>query len=109
LGYSVADGTFQWTGKSDLTQADILSHGSERVENKSELEDMIREWLSGGEKPVTEINELAEGLGFSPKAVYTARKKLCDKPRRVGGTGTKGHWVTKLKEQCVITNTCGKG
>ena len=97
MGYSVADGSFRWTGESDVTQAEILSHGSEGAESGSELEDMIGEWLSDGERPVTEVNKLAKELGYSQKSVYMVRKRLCTS-QRVGGVAGNGHWVTGLRE-----------
>ena len=97
MAYSVANGSFRWTGDSDLTQAEILSHGSEAAESGSELEDMIREWLSDGERPVTEVNKLAKELGYSQKSVYMVRKRLC-RNHRVGGVAGNGHWVTGLRE-----------
>ena len=96
--YSVANGSFRWTGDSDLTQAEILSHGSERAEGGSELEDMIREWLSGGERRVSEVNALAKELGYSERSVYRVRKRLC-LSERVGGIADDGHWIIRLRNE----------
>ncbi|MFC1944614.1 AAA family ATPase [Chloroflexota bacterium] len=91
IGYEMRDGTFHWTGESDLTAARILS--VEDGEGKSAIDEAI-EFLKGelDEGPVEakQVFSDARTLFLSEKTIKRAKRILGIISRRQGETGKRG-------------------
>ncbi len=95
LGFSVADGKFEWTGPSDLTALDVLAPESSRKSSAlSKAEEFLMTFLSGGPKPGSEVTAAAKNAGIALKTLYRAARELVKKRP----TKFKGEWTWELDE-----------
>ena len=93
LGYKIDDGGFTWTGKSDLTEKDILSSDTE-AEGRTEIAeacDYLRDQLANGPKLQ---KELEAGGGFTERTLQRAAKRVGVKKSR---EGRGGRWSWSLQ------------
>ena len=94
LLFTIEDG-IRFLGISDMT-ADKLLTGSKDEPKQSKVltaAELLRERLSEGEVPATELLETFAELGFGEKTVKTAKKELGVKSRKEGST-----WIWYLEE-----------
>jgi hypothetical protein len=87
LGYVIeGDGSFRWTGKSDLTAVDLQEAESTREERSDIAEacDYLEQTLAGGPR---KVNELADGTDVHPRTLRRAAQKLGIRRTRDGERG----------------------
>jgi AAA domain-containing protein/DnaB helicase-like protein len=93
LAYEIGgDGSFRWTGKSDLTAVDLQAAESTR-EERSDLEeacDYLEQALAGGPR---KVKELEDGTCVHTRTLRRAAEKLGVKRTR---DGERGPWVWAL-------------
>jgi hypothetical protein len=95
LGYTIeADGSFRWTGKSELTAVDLQEAESTR-EQRSDIDeacDYLEKTLAAGPR---KVRELEEGTDVHPRTLRRAAQKL-----RVQRTrdGERGAWIWELEQ-----------
>jgi hypothetical protein len=93
LGYEIGgDGSFRWTGKSDLTAVDLQAAESTR-EERSDLEeacDYLKQALARGPR---KVKELEDGTCVHTRTLQRAAQKLGVKRTR---DGERGAWVWEL-------------
>jgi hypothetical protein len=100
LGYVIdADGSFRWTGESDLTASALLSpeSGVEDAGALEEAEDFLANTLGGSARSVNEILVEAQRLGISKRTLKRAKKSKGVQSRKGGMTGG---WEWALPEGC---------
>jgi hypothetical protein len=70
IGYAIEDGTFRWTGASDLTEDAILASGARSSDRSSlqEAVDFLELTLAEGPVPVKEVQRAAADLGIAVKS-----------------------------------------
>jgi hypothetical protein len=94
LGYVIeSDGSFRWTGKSELTAVDLQAAESTR-EERSDIDeacDYLIENLTGGPK---KVKELQDGTELHPRTLRRAAQKLGLKRSR---DGERGAWIWELR------------
>ncbi len=93
LGYKIDDSGFTWTGKSDLTEKDILSSDAE-ADGRTEIAeacDYLRGQLASGPKLQ---KELEAGSGFTERTLQRAAKRIDVKRSR---DGERGPWLWSLQ------------
>jgi len=75
--------------------------GTEAQTERAEAEELLRDFLSDGPRPVTEIEAEAKGAGISWRTVRRAQKALGIKPYRKAesgdGLGKAGRWYWSLQ------------
>lgn len=101
MGYEISEGSFYWTGTSDLTAGRILaSQGNEEDRSaRSSAEDFLREALSAGPRPSKEIQKEAREAGISSTTLSRAKQALRVKAQKEGRPGEKDQrWVLALPE-----------
>ena len=93
LGYEIGgDGSFRWTGKSDLTAVDLQAAESTR-EERSDIDeacDYLEQSLASGPR---KIKELEDGTDVHTRTLRRAAQKLGVKRTR---DGERGAWVWEL-------------
>jgi hypothetical protein len=93
LGYEIGgDGSFRWTGKSDLTAVDLQAAESTR-EERSEIDEAsnyLEQTLADGPR---KVKELEEGTDVHRRTLQRAAQKLGVKRTR---DGERGAWVWEL-------------
>jgi hypothetical protein len=90
LGYAIeADGSFQWTGESELTPAAFVAAESSDEEKgaRQEAEDFLRDILSEGPRPQKQIGEEAMQAGIADRTLRRAKKRLKLVARKRGMAG----------------------
>ncbi len=90
LGYTIeADGSFRWTGESDLTASAILAAESSAEEEGAgqEAEEFLRNILSEGPRPQKEIMAEAKQAGIADRTLRRAKKRLKIVARKHGMAG----------------------
>jgi hypothetical protein len=94
LGYTIeADGSFRWTGKSELTAVDLQEAESTR-EERSEIDeacDYLEQTLASGPR---KVRELEDGTHVHSRTLRRAAQKLGVVRTRDGG---RGAWVWALR------------
>ena len=88
------DGAIEWIGESALTVEDCYSSTKARgpvASARIEAEGMLREMLSGGSVPVTEILQEARGLGIGEITMRRAKQTLGVESIKIGYDGL-WHW-----------------
>jgi putative DNA primase/helicase len=103
VGKDIVASAISWEGERIACTADeILSanrEGSEKPE-RAEAEEFLRDALSSGPRPSTEIEAEARGAGVSWRTVRRAQKALGIKPYRKAeagdGLGKSGRWYWSL-------------
>ena len=93
LGYEIGgDGSFRWTGKSDLTAIDLQAAESTREERSAidEACDYLEQALADGPR---KVKELEEGTDLHTRTLRRAAEKLGVKRTR---DGERGPWVWAL-------------
>ncbi len=101
-GFKLEDGTFTWTGESELTAGAVLRAERSPESSNSSLEEakeVISSALQSGERPQSEIEEIAKGHGISNGTLRRAKKELGVIPRRApepGGGRGNGKWCWRL-------------
>lgn len=91
IGFELRDGNFYWTGECSLTAGQILA--TEDTEHTSALDeaiDFLKEELTDGPVPASEILSNARSAGLSEKTVRRAKSRLGISTRRQGETGKRG-------------------
>ena len=92
VGFELKEGSFCWTGESDLTAARILA-AEDSQDGKSardEASDFLREELSNGPVEWQQIEKDRKAAGISEITLRRAREKLGVKIRREGELGKRG-------------------
>ena len=86
LGYSIDDGIFRWTGKSDLTAANLLAAepGSDESSALGEAKEFLREILQTGPRKEPDVVEEAKQAGISKSTLKRAKKQLGIHSRKSG-------------------------
>ncbi len=93
LGYLIeGDGSFGWTGKSDLTAVDLQEAESTREERSDldEASDYLEQTLAGGPR---KVKELQDGTGVHTRTLRRAAQKLGVQRTR---DGERGPWIWAL-------------
>jgi hypothetical protein len=97
-----ADGAlFRWTGKSSLTEADLLSIPEQRKSGggMSKAESFLLNALGEGERPASEIAKEALTVGLTEQNLRTACEKLGVKKRKGGNSHTEEQkWFWRLPD-----------
>ena len=104
VGYEIRNGSFFWTGPSDLTAECILapSVGEKRRTGAGEAEDFLQEALRFGPRPSEQVQKDARVVDISEWNLRKARRKLGIKPRKVGQPGDKDQqWLWELPNTVV--------
>jgi len=98
LGYSTANGSFSWTGESDLTAQDLLSRESSKEEGDAiaEAKEFLASKLSEKACMVNELYAESEQLGISKVTLKRAKKQLKIEAQKIGLTGG---WEWSLPKQ----------
>jgi RecA-family ATPase len=95
LGYCIAaDGSFRWTGKSELTAVDLQEAESTR-EQRSDIDeacDYLEQTLAAGPR---KVRELEEGTDVHPRTLRRAAQKLGVRRTR---DGERGAWIWELEQ-----------
>jgi hypothetical protein len=95
LGYVIeADGTFRWTGESQLTASTILGPELTAEENgaMAEAKDFLLSALAQGGRPIEEIEAEARQEGISERTLRRAKKALGVESSKPGMT-TGWQWL----------------
>lgn len=85
----------QWSGRSELTAASLLtvSFSSDERDERAEIEDLLRDVLADGRVPANEVLGAGRKAGHSDKAIRAARKRLGVEIQREGfGAGGLSYW-----------------
>ena len=108
IGYELRDGSFYWTGESDLTWQKILSaeDSSDGRSVKDEAIEFLRDELADGAVEVKQVERDADAAGINSRTLRRARENIGVKVRRQGETGRKGggRWLWELPEFLVDQN-----
>jgi putative DNA primase/helicase len=103
VGNEIVASSITWeTERITRTADEILAAGRNANEapERSEAEDFLRDILSGGSRPATEVEAEAKGAGVSWRTVRRAQKSLGIKPYRRAetgdGLGKAGRWYWAL-------------
>jgi hypothetical protein len=100
LGYSIeADGTFRWTGESELTAAALLAPESNEEETgaMAEAKDFLSRALAQGARSAKDVETEARQERISRRTLKRAKKELRVQSRKCGMTGA---WEWALPEGC---------
>jgi hypothetical protein len=102
IGYELTDGSFYWTGESDLTVARILAveDSGEVKTARDEAADFLRDELADGPVEATQVWRDAREAGLSEITVKRAKAMLGIITRRHGETGKRsgGKFTWELPE-----------
>jgi hypothetical protein len=93
LGYAIeGDGSFRWTGRSDLTAVDLQEAESTR-EERSDIDeacDYLEQTLAGGPR---KVKDLQDGTDVHARTLRRAAQKLAVQRTR---DGERGPWIWAL-------------
>lgn len=91
-------GRLTLSGESEKSVQDILGdHGNGNVGSaRGEAERFLRELLKNGPVSAKSAQDQAADAGISPKALRTAREKICDVNK--GGMAEGWHWTLKCED-----------
>jgi len=98
IGYEIqADGTFHWTGESQLTASAILAPelNGEETGPMTEAKDFLLRALSRGARPSRDVQDEAQHEGISERTLKRAKKVLGVVSRKCGMDGI---WECALPE-----------
>jgi hypothetical protein len=98
LGYTIdTDGSFRWTGESELTASSLLAAESCADEEGAgqEAEDFLRDTLRGGPRLQKEIMADARQVGIAERTLRRSKKRLRIVARK---RGMEGGWEWELPE-----------
>jgi hypothetical protein len=99
LGYTIEapDGTFRWTGESELTAAALLAPESNEVETgaMAEAKDFLSNALAQGARPAKDVEAEARQERIRERTLKRAKKVLGVQSRKCGMTGA---WEWALPE-----------
>jgi hypothetical protein len=98
LGYIIeADGTFRWTGESELTAAALLAPESNDEETgaMAEAKDFLSSALAQGARPAKDVEAEARQEGISERTLKRAKKVLGVQSRK---SGMSDGWEWSLPE-----------
>ncbi len=97
LSFTLDEGQFAWTGKSDLSAEEILapSTGPSKL---AQAKEFLRGQLVNGPTPSEQILIEGKQAGFSEKTLRRAKDQLGMKSRRQGFGGGKWDWY--LPDNC---------
>jgi len=92
IGFELREGSFYWTGESDLTAARILAaEGSQDCKSaRDEAADFLIDELSNGPVEWQKIDQDRKAAGISEITLRRARQELGIKPQREGEFGKRG-------------------
>ena len=103
IGESIVASRICWDAQPVEIIADealAAAGGSETRVDRAEAEELLRDFLSDGPRPVTEIEAEAKGAGISWRTVRRAQKALGIRPYRKAesgdGLGKLGRWYWSL-------------
>jgi hypothetical protein len=98
LGYSIDDGIFRWTGKSDLTAASLLAAepGSDESSALGEAKEFLREILHAGPRKEPDVMAEATQAGISKSTLKRAKKQLGIHSRK---SGMQDGWMWTLSKE----------
>lgn len=88
VAFSIEDGTLHWVDGYDKITAEDLLNGGPANTKVEQTERLVRERLSEGPAPVTEIQSIVKQAGISPRTLDIAKKNMRDVISRKEG----GHW-----------------
>lgn len=109
IGYSLADGTCQWTASTTLTSATVLAAPTAAGCSIADAEEFLRQVLASGPRPVRELESEAEAAGLAWTTIRNkAKKRLGVSAERVGGAGKDGWWQWRLPAEPSV-NGNGQG
>ena len=100
LGYTIeADGTFRWTGESELTSAALLAPESNGEEPRAmaEAKDFLSSALAQGARPASDVIAEAKQKGIRERTLKRAKKSKGVQSRK---SGMSGAWEWALPEGC---------
>jgi hypothetical protein len=101
VGYEIHEGSFYWTGESNLTAGRILASTSNEEQSSAlrSAEDFLRGTLNDGPRWVKEIKDEAKENGISQATLFRAKQWLGVKACKEGRPGDKEQrWVWMLPE-----------
>ena len=101
VGYEINDGSFLWTGASNLTAGRILASSSddEKTSALRAAEDFLREVLSEGPRAAKDIKREAREAGITDITLSRAKQSLGVKARKEGRPGETGQrWICELPQ-----------
>jgi hypothetical protein len=101
IGYEIREGSFYWTGESDLTAGRILASTSNEEQSSAlrSAEDFLRGALNDGPRWVKEIKNEAKETGISQATLFRAKQALGVKACKEGKPGDKEQrWIWMLQE-----------
>ena len=92
IGFELRDGGFNWTGKSDLTEARILAaeDSGEGKSARDEAADFLRDELADGQVEAAQVWRHAREAGLAEATLKRAKAMLGIITKRQGETGKKG-------------------
>ena len=98
LGYRIDDGIFRWTGKSNLTAANLFAAepGSDEAGALGEAKEFLREILQAEPRKEADVMAEARQAGISKSTLKRAKAQLSVKSRK---SGMNGGWVWALSEE----------
>jgi len=98
LGYRIEEGTFRWTGRSDLTAASLFAAepGNNEASSLGEAKEFLLEILQAGPRKENEVFPEARQAGISESTLKRAKAQLGVKSRKCG---MQGGWVWALSEE----------
>lgn len=88
IAFAIDDGTLRWVEGYDKITAEDLLNGGPANTKVEQTERLVRERLSEGPAPVTEIQSIVKQAGISPRTLDIAKKNMRDVISRKEG----GHW-----------------
>lgn len=102
LGYKIEDGRFYWTGRSEMTVAQVLGSGiGEEPSALEEAKEFLYSMLESEAQPVEKLVEEAKKIGISERTLRRAKDQLRVKAFRNGEPGRRGggNWFWKLPSE----------
>lgn len=86
-----------WEGESDHDASTLLEREDREDRTaREEAAHVLREELSEGPRPVSELRHVAESLGVTWRTVRRAADSIDVQKERVGGVGADGRWIWSL-------------
>ena len=91
IGFEITDGSFYWTGNSDLTAAKILAvEDSEGKSAFDEATEFLKEELENGPVEARQVLRDARNVSIAERTLKRAKDKLGIKTSRRGKKGKRG-------------------
>lgn len=93
-GFTISDGSFEWTGKSDLTEEKVSRRMAPTSQPIGDAENFLKEILEGGPVKSDEVYNSASAEGLTSRTLQRAKSALGVKSKK-----TKNEWYWELPKE----------